>query len=130
MTQLCDLPLAVLYGIAILFLVLSLGLGVVSAIKAMSAKPAATGQGQQLRTIGPDGLPIGPILEALRAMLEALGKAPAWFALFMAGILLFWLAETVYVDACKPPVSRSTSATSTAHSSSRITSITRPPANR
>lgn len=92
--------------LVIAFLAASLLLGIWSAIKALKTTPPANIA--RVQTEGLDGQPIGPILEALKGLIEALGKAPAWFALFLAGLFLFWLAGSVYVNACKPAESTPT----------------------
>lgn len=50
------------------------------------------------------------LFEALKGVIEALVNAPAWFALFLAGLFLFWVASEVYVAGCKPvaPVTKVT----------------------
>ncbi len=105
---LCEWQLGVLGWIAAAFLSAALLLGLLSAIKALHA----TGPSGTERRVT-DGIPpaIGPLLEAIKGLIEALGKAPAWFALFLAGLFLFWVAGEIYVDACKATSSAIKSAT-------------------
>lgn len=103
MTAWCTTQLNWILWLAVAFLAASLLIGAMSAIKALMAKPVEPADASKVKTLGLDGQPIGPILEALKGLIEALGKAPAWFALFLAGLFLFWLAGDVYVAACKPP---------------------------
>lgn len=109
MTGLCNLPLDLILWAALAFIVVSLIIGAISAVKSLGT----TSQPSLLTAA--DGQPIAPILQALKDLIEALGKAPAWFALFLAGLFLFWLASEVYVDACKPatPVTKVTVTTDT-----------------
>ena len=122
----CTGQLSWIFSLVVAFLAAALLLGAASAIKALLTKPVGPDDQNKLRKLGLDGQPIGPILEALKGLIDALGKAPAWFALFLAGLFLFWIASNVYVEACKPaePVVRSTTTTTT------TTQITRtvPPA--
>lgn len=43
----------------------------------------------------------GPVLTALKGLIEALSNAPPWIALFGGGLALFWIAGTVQPDMCK-----------------------------
>lgn len=106
MTGLCNLPLNFILWAAFAFIVAALIIGAISAVKSLRnpASPSA------VFTTASDQ-PIAPIIEALKGLIEALGKAPAWFALFLAGLFLFWLASEVYVDACKPVAPVATSST-------------------
>jgi hypothetical protein len=105
MSRFCTDQLDWIFWLAVAFLAASLLLGALSAIKALMAKPLEPADPNQPRSRALDGQPIGPILEALKGLIDALGKAPAWFALFLAGLFLFWLAAEAYSDACKVPVS-------------------------
>jgi hypothetical protein len=126
MTGLCDLPLDFILWTAFAFLAASLLLGALSAIRALRAGPAPAAGGNA-RVLGLDGQPIGPILEVLKGLIEALGKAPAWFALFLAGLFLFWLAGETYVDACKPAAPVVTSTTTKTITITRTVPPTRQP---
>ena len=99
----CTAQLSWIFWLAVAFLVAAALLGAASAMKALLARPAEPDSPSKVRALALDGQPIGPILEALKGLIDALGKAPAWFALFLAGLFLFWLAGEIYVDACKPP---------------------------
>lgn len=97
-SELCTSLLDIITGLAVVFLGAALVIGVVSAIIALDRPKPGFGSVRAA-----DAQPIAPILEALKGLIEALGSAPAWFALFLAGIFLLWTAGEVYVDACKGP---------------------------
>lgn len=97
MNGLCNLHLNVVVWAAVAFLVAALAIGAISAFMAL-LNPAPKSETMVLQ----QGEQIAPILEALKGLIVALGAAPAWFALFLAGSSLFWLSGKVYVDACKP----------------------------
>lgn len=103
MTRFCTDQLDWVFWLAIAFLAASLLLGALSALKSLMAQPPESEDPDKIRSSDLNGQAIGPILEALKGLIEALGKAPAWFALFLAGLFLFWLAGNTYVAACKPP---------------------------
>ena len=121
------------FWLAIAFLVASLLIGMFSAILAFRADKPKFGT---TRTEAVPG--ITPLLEALKGIIEALGSAPAWFALFLAGIFLFWMAGEVYVESCKPDfkrtetVTHSTVVTRTEGPKAAVPPaiVQRPPANR
>ena len=50
-------------------------------------------------------------VQALGTLITALVSAPIWFALFLAGVFLFWVAGDVSSTACRPPVSTTRSST-------------------
>lgn len=86
------------YVLALAFLIASLVLASASAlltlIQAMKT-PAA-------RSAAFAGeMPAAPFIDALKGLVEALTKAPAWFAIFLAGVLLLWMAESIHAE-CKP----------------------------
>ena len=41
-------------------------------------------------------------IDALKALVEALTKAPAWIAMFLAGVALLWIANQAYTGICQP----------------------------
>lgn len=50
----------------------------------------------------------GTFFQALQGLITALGQAPAWFAIFLAGLALLWGAPTFYGPDCRvltPPES-------------------------
>jgi hypothetical protein len=85
------------FWLSIALLVTSLIVAVISAWKSIRSTPTGIDPRANI-----NNAQIVPILEALKGLIEALGKAPAWFALFLAGIFLFWLSGEIYVKACKP----------------------------
>ena len=42
------------------------------------------------------------LLDALKGLLETLKGLPVWVGLFLAGVLLFWLAAGVAAERCQP----------------------------
>jgi hypothetical protein len=108
MRGLCNLPLDLMLWASLAFIGTALVIGVMSAFKSIT-NPASPSD-----VFTRSNQPIAPIIEALKGLIEALGKAPAWFALFLAGLFLFWLSGEVYVDACKPTASAAKSSTSKA----------------
>src|SRR5687767_11406105 len=50
--------------------------------------------GPQLRS-APDGTPLPAVLQALSALIDTLAKAPAWFAMYLAGLALLWVGGTL-----------------------------------
>lgn len=42
------------------------------------------------------------LVQAFGALVDALVKAPAWFAMFLAGAFLVWLPSQTYADTCRP----------------------------
>lgn len=104
--RLCSGLLDLSGWLAIAFLVAALVIGIISAIKAFRSDKPSFG------TTRAAGAPaIAPLLEALKGVIEALGSAPAWFALFLAGIFLFWMTGETYSNACKPVAPIGTSST-------------------
>jgi hypothetical protein len=56
-------------------------------------------------TAGPS-LPAAPtILQSLGGLIDALAKAPVWFALFLAGFALLWLNVSTPAKNCAPTTS-------------------------
>lgn len=44
----------------------------------------------------------GGVIEAVTGLIETLTKAPAWFALFVAGLALVWVASSQIPAICRP----------------------------
>jgi hypothetical protein len=44
-----------------------------------------------------------PILDALKAFIQALASAPPWLALFGGGVLLLWMSGNTVPDYCRAP---------------------------
>lgn len=61
-----------------------------------------------------DGNQLGPVLEAITGLTAALVKAPAWFALFLAGFALFWVSEPTNNTALQPDSFQETQSTEVA----------------
>lgn len=97
-SDLCGGLLDLVIWLAIAFLAAALIIGVISAIIAFWSPKPTFGTARTA-----DATAITPLLEALKGIIEAIGSAPAGFALFLAGTFLLWMAGDVYVDSCKPP---------------------------
>jgi len=99
--DLCQQLLGPIALLAALFMLTSLMLGVAYAItvnRDMSKR---------------ENLDPGTVLQGLKDLIQALVNAPAWFAIFLAGFFLFWLAGSTYVSACKKPEPTTSSSTTT-----------------
>lgn len=44
----------------------------------------------------------GGVIDAVTGLVAALAKAPAWFALFIAGLALLWVASSQIPAICRP----------------------------
>ena len=90
-----------LLWLAIGFLVVALLLGIASSIIALMAARAQRGGGP-----GPDRVDVlpdpGKLVDALKGLIDALAKAPAWIAIFVGGILLLWMAGSFAGAVCVP----------------------------
>lgn len=53
---------------------------------------------------GGDGIanPITPVVDAVTKLIDALSKAPTWFAMAVVGFALFWLASSMDCGCHKP----------------------------
>ncbi|MDB5691460.1 MAG: hypothetical protein JWO81_523 [Alphaproteobacteria bacterium] len=44
-----------------------------------------------------------PVIDSIRAFIQAIASAPTWLALFGGGLLLLWMAGYAAPDYCKAP---------------------------
>jgi len=99
MINFCGLHISIVLVIAEILLGAALLLALVGAVMALIVR----GKGEpSTQENAPDASQVAPIIDALKGLIEALGKAPAWFALFLAGLFLFWMATQAYADLCRP----------------------------
>ncbi|HEX8365021.1 MAG TPA: hypothetical protein VF603_07040 [Allosphingosinicella sp.] len=64
-------------------------------------------------------------LDALKGLVDALAKAPAWFAMFLGGALLLWVASGLAEKLCLPEVAQR-STTERSNSANGTTNRTSP----
>ena len=103
MHRFCGTYLDIVIVIAIIFLIVALLIGSISAINALIRVLRTPRVPGAMTEIG--GLPgPGSVIDAIRGLVDALTRAPAWFALFLAGVLLFWLAGKAVGDQCRVTV--------------------------
>ena len=105
MTILCGIYLDFVLILSGILLVLSLLIGLVEAWLLLAAKLKAARKGpvvadSALESIVPAVDPV-KLLDALKGLLETLKGLPIWIALFLAGVLLFWMAGEVAADRCR-----------------------------
>lgn len=86
--------------VALVVAVLETGLTLWSKVAAARAAP----EGSPARAAA-DSAAIAKLLEALKGLLEALTKLPAWIAIFLAGLALLWISSQ-QPDACAPGLGR------------------------
>lgn len=87
-----------LLEITVAFLGVALVLGVVSSVLGIAKEWSKTepSDRQLTRQIGDPT----KFMDALKGLVEALAKAPAWFALFLGGALLLWMAGSFAGSVC------------------------------
>jgi hypothetical protein len=56
-----------------------------------------------------------PVIDSIRAFIQAIAAAPTWLALFGGGLLLLWLAGFTTPDICKPVPPAAAAAARPAH---------------
>ena len=97
------------------FLILALVVAVLETALALWAKYQAARKGpvvadNALEAIVPAVDPI-KLLDALKGLLDTLKALPAWIAIFLAGVLLLWVAGRLASDGCAPPATTATAPT-------------------
>lgn len=91
-------------------LVLGVGYVVVDLLSKWNARKAIANR---------TGAEAAEILPALGGLIEALTKAPSWFALFAAGLGLIWVASSQIPDMCRQKVTTPTENRSTTSNSNK-----------
>ena len=94
----------VLLYTALAFLLFALLLAVGNGIVALRKEWNSDGIGVRGEGIGDPA----KFMDSLKALIEALAKAPAWFAMFLGGALLLWIAKDFAEGACLPESSSKT----------------------
>jgi len=92
------------------FLILAIVVAVLETGLALWAKLQAARRGpvvadSALESIVPAVDPV-KLLDALKGLLQTLKALPAWIAIFLAGVLLFWVAGKIAADGCAPAGAR------------------------
>ena len=101
MTNFCGSFLDVILVVSAGTLIVSLLIGAGAAAAALIQTIRAQKGGQLKQSV--DSAPaVSTLVDALKGIIEALANAPAWFAVFLAGVLLFWLAAGSATEGCKP----------------------------
>lgn len=105
MTDFCALYLSNVPFIAKTFMVAALIVAVLGALvgiyQALKAAPPQPPT-EAVALAQANASALTPLVEALTKLLEALAKGPAWFAMFLAGLLLFWIAGEAHRKVCPP----------------------------
>jgi hypothetical protein len=86
-----------LFNLGWLFIVVSLGLALLTVLVALWKEINTTRQGSPHLTKGS----ASGFLDSLKGVIEALANAPKWFAIFLAGCALIWLSTTVVANMCE-----------------------------
>lgn len=85
-----------LFNLGWLFIVVSLGLAILTVLVALWKEINMTRQGITKGSAS-------SFLDSLKGVIEALANAPKWFAIFLAGCALIWLSTTVVPNICETP---------------------------
>jgi hypothetical protein len=117
------------FWLGLIFLVGALGFGIATALvehaiwlaQAKAARTLATLQAKELsESLIP--LPTPTLLDALGKLIDSLGKAPAWFAMFLGGFALLWLSSELIEP--EAPKSQQSSLAKSASSGTRSQTTT------
>ena len=100
---------------ALAFLLFALLLAVGNGLVALRREWNSAATGTKKESIGDPA----KFIDSLKALIEALAKAPAWFAMFLGAALLLWIAKDLAERACVPEQSSSTSGSSDANGAGR-----------
>ena len=92
-----------LYGIASCAFILAIGLAVLQALITIYKSATASGSAAaQIR--GKGASPISAeMVKAITDFIAGLAKAPVWFFLFVAGLLLVWVSTVDVPEICETP---------------------------
>jgi hypothetical protein len=97
-----ELALTLSKGFLILAIVVAvLETGLALWVKLHAARKGPVVADSALESIVPAVDPV-KLLDALKGLLQTLKALPAWIAIFLAGVLLFWVAGRLASDGCAP----------------------------
>mgnify|MGYP000625062771 CR=1 FL=1 len=91
-----------LYVIAKWAFMLAIGLAVLHALVALyTSATAPSGRDPEIR--GKGAVPSPELVKAITEFIAGLAKAPVWFFLFVAGLLLIWVSTVEVPRVCEAP---------------------------
>lgn len=98
-SEFCELYGEILIYAGLAFVLIALLLAAVGAVMALRKEANSSIADRKGITDNVDPV---KFIDALKGLVDALAKAPAWFAMFLGGALLLWMAGKLAEDACAP----------------------------